>query len=151
LPRSPHGTSRERGVPGRLFVDSGAWLALVSARDQHHAEADTAFRTALAQRAALFTTNLILAEVHRLLLFRAGPRAAASALVRFESSDRLTIVFATEAHHRAAHAWLDRLGDQEISYTDAVSFAVMAATRCAAALSFDRDFEIAGFPLWRVG
>jgi len=32
-----------------------------------------------------------------------------------------------------------------------VSFAVMTATRCAAALSFDRDFEVAGFPLWRVG
>jgi predicted nucleic acid-binding protein len=123
---------------------------LVSARDQHHAEADAAFRAAVGQRAALFTTNLVLAEVHRLLLFRAGPRAAAAALARFEMSDRLTIVFATEAHHRTAHAWLDRLGDQEISYTDAVSFAVMAATRCTAALSFDRDFELAGFPLWRV-
>jgi predicted nucleic acid-binding protein len=95
--------------PARLFVDSGAWIALVSARDQHHAE------------------------------------AAAHALDRLEASPLLSIEFATAIHHRAARAWLDRLPDQRISYTDAVSFAVMEAARCAEVLSFDHDFVLAGF------
>ena len=51
-------------------------------------------------------------------------------------------------HDAAARRWLARLADQRITYTDAVSFAVMASHRCAAALSFDRDFTIAGFPIW---
>jgi predicted nucleic acid-binding protein len=41
------------------------------------------------------------------------------------------------------------LKDQRISYTDAVSFAMMQTARCQVAMSFDHDFEAAGFALWR--
>jgi uncharacterized protein len=148
LPKNPRPTGPGNAAPGKLFVDSGAWIALVSARDQHHTDANAMFRRAVARRASLLTTNLVLAEVHRLLLFRAGPRAAAHALDRFESSAHVTTEFATAAHHRAARAWLDRLADHAITYTDAVSFAVMQAIRCTTALSFDHDFQIAGFSRW---
>jgi uncharacterized protein len=136
-------------APDRLFVDSGAWIALLSARDQHHAEADALFRAAIGQRARLVTTNLVVAEVHRLLLFRAGVRAASTALDRLESSPALTLTFPSAAHHAAARAWLSRLADHRLCYTDAVSFAVMEASHCPAALTFDRDFVIAGFRVWR--
>src|SRR5262249_46411398 len=65
-----------------------------------------------------------------------------------EASALVTIEFATAAHHRAARAWLDRLADQRISYTDAVSFAVLEATGGSAVMSFDHDFELAGVSLW---
>ena len=51
---------------------------------------------------------------------------------------------------RFTRAWIDRLADHAISYTDAVSFAVMEAARCRTALSFDNDFPLAGFSLWEV-
>jgi predicted nucleic acid-binding protein len=149
LPKNAHRTGRDGVVPRRLFVDSGAWIALVSVRDQHHADADAMFREVVARRIPLLTTNLVFAEVHRFLLFRAGARAAARALDRFESSDRLTLECATAAHHRTARAWLDRLADQPISYTDAVSFAVMSASHCTTTISFDHDFVLAGFSVWR--
>jgi predicted nucleic acid-binding protein len=106
------------------------------------------FRAAATRRTRLLTTNLVLAETHRLLLHRAGMRPAAWALDRFEASALLTITFTTAEHHRAARAWLERLADQSITYTDAVSFAVMDATGCSAAMSFDHDFLLAGFSLW---
>ena len=109
------------------------------------------FREAAARRIRLLTTNLVVAEVHRLLRARVGVRAATRVLDRFEASPLTLVEFATAEHHRAARAWLGRLEDQAISYTDAVSFAVMEATRCAAALSFDHGFERAGFRLWRAG
>jgi predicted nucleic acid-binding protein len=106
------------------------------------------FRAAIEREILLVTTNLILAEVHRFILFRNGPRAAAATLMSIEASPLLTIEFATSAHHRAALAWLARLANQRVSYTDAVSFAVMDASRCEAALGFDNDFVVAGFELW---
>ena len=109
------------------------------------------FREAAGRRIRLLTTNLVVAEVHRLLLFRAGARPAARVLDRFEASPLTLIEFATAEHHRGARAWLDRLTDPPVSYTDAVSFAVMKATRCTAAMSFGRDFRRAGFALWRGG
>lgn len=136
------------GRRGSVFVDSGAWIALFSARDQHHAEADDLFRRAVRERTPLLTTNLVLAEVQRLLLFRAGIRAAAAALDRIEASALVRLVHATASHHTAGRAWMARLADQRITYTDAVSFAVIESEPCVGVLGFDRDFALAGFRFW---
>jgi len=133
----------------RVLVDSGAWIALLRARDRHHEDADGSFRRALRERAELITTNLIVAEVHRFLLFHMGIRPAALFLERIDLSPQLGIEYVSAVHHQRARQWLTRLSDQVISYTDAVSFAVMEESACTAAISFDNDFVIAGFELWR--
>jgi predicted nucleic acid-binding protein len=139
------------GEPRRLFVDSGAWIALRSRRDQQHAEADRLFREALRRRIPLATTDLVLAELHRLTLFRAGVLPALRALDRIDQSPSVTVHFAAAEHHAAARRWLERLAPHPITYTDAVSFAVMEGLRCRHALAFDHDFTAAGFELWRPG
>jgi predicted nucleic acid-binding protein len=141
----------DRGADGpvRLFVDSGAWIALRSQRDQHHAEADHLFREALRRRLPLVTTPLVIAEVHRLTLFRVGVQAALRGLDRIDASPSVTMRFADVEDHRAARRWLERLAPRPITYTDAVSFAVMEATRCRHVLGFDEDFVAAGYSLWR--
>ena len=94
------------------------------------------------------TTNLVLAEAHRLTLFRAGVQPALRALERIDASDRVTIHFATSDDHSAARRWIERLAPRPVTYTDAVSFAVMEARRCRLVLGFDQDFAAAGFTLW---
>jgi predicted nucleic acid-binding protein len=136
------------GAPARLFVDSSVWLAYLSARDGRHAAADELIREAVAREATLLTSNLVLAEVQRLLLFRAGSRPAVAAIERISSSPSVSILFPDVELHLAALAWLSRFGDQELSYTDATSFCLMKHHRCSEALSFDRDFVFAGFTLW---
>jgi predicted nucleic acid-binding protein len=96
----------------------------------------------------LTTTNLVLAEVHRLILHRVGVTAAGLALNRIVSSIRTSVVFASSAHHAAAMAWLARLPGHRVTYTDAAGFAVIEDLRCAGFLSFDTDFLIAGFHPW---
>lgn len=107
------------------------------------------FRACIRHNTILITSQLVVAEVHRFLLFNAGIDAAAVALDKISASPVLTIEYTTAEHHRSAGEWLGKLGDQVISYTDAVSFTVMVARRCDAALSFDDDFVIAGFTLLR--
>ncbi len=148
MPRSRHRFERA-AAPARLFVDSGAWIALRSRRDQHHAEADRLFREALSRRIPLLTTNLVIAETHRLTLFRAGIHAALRALERIDASGSVTMHFPTLDHHAAARRWLERMAPRPITYTDAVSFAVMETARCGHVLGFDQDFADAGFTLWR--
>ena len=106
-------------------------------------------REALSRRIPLLTTNLVLAETHRLTLFRAGIQPALRALERLDTSTSVTIHFATADDHAAARRWLERLAPRPITYTDAVSFAVMEACRCAHVVGFDQDFAAAGFALWR--
>lgn len=98
----------------------------------------------------MVTTNLVVAETHRLTLFRVGHDAAQRALDRLDATSRATIHFATAADHAAARRWLARLAPRLITYTDAVSFAVMEATRCRHFLGFDDDFAAAGFTRFRL-
>ncbi len=136
-------------APPSLFVDSSAWIALRSLRDQHHADADRMFRDALARRIPLVTTSLVVAETHRLTLFRAGVQPARRFLELVDASSGVTIHFPGTADHAAARRWLDRMSSRPVTYTDAVSFAVMEATGCGHVLGFDQDFAAAGFTLWR--
>jgi predicted nucleic acid-binding protein len=131
-----------------VYVDTSAWIAFFSARDQNHAEAERLFREAVVRNIPLTTTNLVLAEIHRLILHRVGVIAAARALDRIESSARVSIVFATGAHHGVARAWLARFTDRRVTYTDAVGFAVIEDGRCIGFLSFDSDYLLAGFRPW---
>ena len=136
-------------IPAGVFIDSGAWIALFRARDDHHREADDLFRRAIANRLPLLTTNLVAAEVHRFLLHHVGIRPASLALERIATSRHVRIVFADAGHDRAARQWLGRFTDQRVTYTDAVSFAVMKEAGFRAAMTFDRDFVVAGFSMWR--
>jgi uncharacterized protein len=149
LPSRRPRIERAAAAPARLFVDSGAWIALRSRRDQHHAEADRLVREALSRRIRLLTTNLVLAETHRLTLFRAGAQPALRALELIDASPSVTIHFPAADDHAAARRWLTRMAPHPITDTDAVSFAVMEANGCGYVLGFDQDFAAAGFTLWR--
>lgn len=144
----PRRTAADEPAPSRVFVDSSAWFAVANASDGRHAEAERLLRVAVARRIGLVTTNLVLAEVHRLALLRMGIRPAGAMLDRIEASRLVSLVHASADHHRVARRWLARLSDQPISYADAVSFAVMEAARCRVAMTFDRHFAIAGFRIW---
>jgi predicted nucleic acid-binding protein len=148
LPRRRPRTERV-AAPGRLFVDSSAWIALRSRRDQHHGEADRLFREAITRRVQMFTTSLVLAETHRLTLFRMGVQPALRALEMIDASPSVTIHFPTADDHAGARRWLDRLRPRPVTYADAVSFAVMEAAGCGQVLGFDQDFIVAGFAFWR--
>ncbi len=106
------------------------------------------FRAAVASKCRLLSTNLVLAEIHRLLLFRAGSRAAAAALESIEASPLVKIEFAGLSHHSAAKNWMEKLADHAISYTDAVSFAAMESAQCLQVMTFDHHFRLAGFDVF---
>jgi uncharacterized protein len=150
LRRDPARRVRPAGDHRRLFVDSSAWLAFFSTRDDNHGAAVALFERAIERRAALFTSSLVVAEVHRFVLHRVGIQAAATVLGSLDGSAHLRLVFPDGAHHRAARGWLQKLSDQVITYTDATSFAIMDAERCSAAITFDRDFVVAGFQVLHV-
>ena len=61
----------------------------------------------------------------------------------------MTIRFPTADNHPAAIRWLGHMAPRPLTYTDAVSFAVMEEDACDHVLGFDQDFAAAGFTLWR--
>ena len=127
----------------RVFIDTGAWLAVQAQGDVHHARAASLFRTLAARKVGLVTTNFVLAETYTLLLRRFGHaqamtfRRRAPGVTQVISVDRLLEGKALEL--------LGRFADQRFSFVDGTSFAAMRQERLRFALSFDTDFRTAGF------
>ena len=129
----------------RVFVDTGAWLALALSDDAHHAGAEKALRELVAAGTRLVTTNHVIGETYTFLARVRDARTALAFVAKTRASIVLDLIFVPEEIENRAFAWLEKYEDQKLSYTDAVSFAVMEELGLRKAFSFDRHFEAAGF------
>ena len=142
-------SSREAtvGMARRIFVDTGAWIALADGSDDLHDRARAIYSTVLQPGNRLVTTNLVIAESHNLIRRRVGHRAAMQFLEAMRTSPRLDRVYSDHDLELAGEAILRRYADQEFSFVDAVSFAAMQALSILEAFAFDNHFVVAGFSL----
>ena len=130
-----------------IFLDTSAVVALLDRRDSEHERAKKAWKKA--NREALVTTDLVLAEIVTLLRRRVGFEAACAAGERFLSGSVAEIRYADSPLMGQAWTFFERYDDQELSLTDCVSFALMKERRIRQAFAFDQDFRTAGFELIR--
>jgi predicted nucleic acid-binding protein len=127
-----------------VFVDSSAFLAFASIRDENHALAGRIQSRLEASGVHLVTTTYVLAELHALALARRGPRFALDLLERIEQGETLVIRVRDE-DWQAARSILRRYDDKSFSFTDALSFAAMDRLGIRDAFTFDRHFWQYGF------
>jgi predicted nucleic acid-binding protein len=129
----------------RVFIDSGAWIALALTRDPLHRRAREAWGVLLDNAARLFTSVPVVLETFT-FLDRNAERDLALAWKR--SLDDLTSLDVLEC----------RLGDLERSWTyfarrdlhklsavDATSFSIMKRAKIGRVFAFDHHFSAIGF------
>lgn len=130
-----------------IFVDSAFWIALFAERDQHHQQA----RELVPELAneVLVTTSAIRGETWTWLNRRHGHSTATKALGLIARSSRTRVHQIDSGLDEAALAWLRQRDERCYSWVDATSFALMRRERIRRALTFDSDFEAAGFEIVR--
>ena len=131
-----------------LFVDTSAVVALLSAADQHHADAVAVWMQIVAEGPRLVTTDLVLAEAVVVVRARAGFDLSVRAGERL-LADPFEIVWIDRPLLDEACRLYRRYRDHDLSLCDCVSFAVMPRRRIDTAFAYDRDFEAVGFSLAR--
>jgi len=123
-----------------VFVDTGAYYALADVHDPDHAEAVRLLQQIVRLRYALVTSNFVISEVYTLLRQRLGWQAAIHYVeaVRAGSTQVISVSAADEER-----AWeiLRRYDDQDFSYVDATSFAVMESLGIQVFFAFDAHFS----------
>ena len=126
-----------------IFVDTSFFVAMLLAKDPHHAEA--ADLAAAHNREGWLTTNHVVGETWTYLRRRAGHAPAVAFLDAVDGSPRLHPTYVAADTEQQASDWLRRHDEREYSFVDATSFATMRRRRITQALAFDGDFAAAGF------
>lgn len=130
-----------------IFVDTAFWVALGMARDQRNCEARSLLE--VHADAALVTSSHVRGETWTFFRRRAGHAAAVDFLDRLERSPRVRVEAVDVELEGDALRWLRRHDERAYSFVDATSFALMRRPRIKRALTFDVDFEAAGFTVLR--
>ena len=124
-----------------VFVDTGGFIALENAKDQHHAQA-LAFQQRVAeQHLRLLTSNFVLDEAYTWLRLGLGHALALRFGEAIQHSAVIEILYVTPEIEHAAWEIFSRYSDKDFSYTDCTSFALMRYLDLPTAFAFDSHFQ----------
>lgn len=135
-----------------IFVDTGAWIALLNRSDQHHREAATVYRSLQQQRSQLLTTDYVLDETITRLRYDTTHALAVMFLERIEllvETGVLTLVEIDNRIFREAIVLFRQYDSAQLSFTDCTSFVVCRENDILEAFAFDQHFSMMGINLWR--
>ena len=122
----------------RIFVDTGAWYALLDKTDSCHARAVEFFQS-LAH--PLVTTNYIADETITLAKNRLGYKVAVKIGQMLWDEDVATLIHITSFDEKNAWKIFTKYQDKGFSFTDCTSFAVMERLGIIEAMAFDEHFN----------
>lgn len=133
----------------KIFIDTGAWIALIVTGDNFHKKA-VSFYHDLKPNVQRYTSSHVIAETFTWLRYQVGFTFASQflSIVREASSmNTLNIIKDEESILEHAEQLLLDLYDQKLSYVDAVSLAIMSKKRISKVFGFDSHFYLMKFEL----
>ena len=135
-----------------IFVDTGAWIAILNRRDQHHQEASAIYRNLQRQQIRLLTTDYVFDETVTRLRYDATHALAVMFLDRMNllvETGVLTVVEINKDVFEKAKALFRQYDSARLSFTDCTSFVVCRENNIAEAFAFDQHFAMMGIDLRR--
>jgi len=126
----------------RLFVDTGAWYALVDKSDPDHKEAVSFMEK---NKIPLLTTNFVFDETVTLLRSRLGWSVAKEFGQKLKDSRFASLIAVKDEDEGRAWEIFLKYKDKDFSYTDCASFAVMERLKMDAVFTFDSHFKTMKF------
>jgi predicted nucleic acid-binding protein len=132
-----------------VWIDTSFLYALFVAKDQNHQKALQLWKICLDKHITGVTSNLIVSELGTLLAYTFDHAIALNRTNIVLNSAIIKRIYIDSETESAALRWWKQFADQSFSLPDCVSFELMHRTGIEQALSFDCDFEIAGFQLVR--
>jgi predicted nucleic acid-binding protein len=130
--------------PYSLFIDTSAFIALLNPRDQYHDKMREYLETLKGELRGI-TSNLVLGELLTFFSRHGSLKGALDLQKTLLSDPRFQVIWVDRELHELSSQILNKYSDQQISFADASSFAIMKTERIQQALTFDSDFSRAGF------
>ena len=135
-----------------IFVDTGAWIAILNPNDQYHREAVAVYRHFQQQKTRFLTTDYVIDETVTRLRYDTNHSIAVMFLERIEllvETNVLTLIEIDNRLFREAIALFRQYDSTRLSFTDCTSFVVCAENNIHEAFAFDQHFSMMGIDLRR--
>jgi predicted nucleic acid-binding protein len=126
----------------RAFVDTGAWFAYVNRKDPDHRAVKRALEAFVGR---LITSSYVFDETVTLCRYRLDHRTATEVGRTLLDPATVDLVPITPGDEREAWNLFLARADQEYSFTDCSSFALMRRLGLDTAIAVDDDFAAEGF------
>ena len=132
----------------KLFIDTGAWIALNNKKDKYYIDAVKANKDFLDRGYSYVTSDYVLDETYTLLRYDVGHKRAVefgAEIKSLQGRGKIKIVHINQDILDKAWEIFEKYYDKDFSFTDCTSFAVMKMLGMNEAFSFDRHFDQYGF------
>lgn len=132
-------------MANEVFIDTSGFFAMLASDDDRHAAAAKLVAAAQKRRRGFVTTDYVLDETATLLKARRKTHLLGKLFERVDLSRACRIEWIDSERFQQARTHFLKHADQPWSFTDCLSFRVMAQFRLRDALTKDCHFEQAGF------
>jgi uncharacterized protein len=131
----------------RVFIDTGAWVALVDAADQNHSAALAKFEELSSSGCSLLTSDYVFDEAITLVRLRVSHAAAVVFGNSLLDSSVASVLEVDRNIRQTAWEIFKKYQDKDLSFTDCTSFSLMKKMGLGKAFTFDKHFRQRGFQL----
>jgi predicted nucleic acid-binding protein len=128
-----------------VFVDTGGWMACADRSDPGHVACTAARDATLEAGRTLITTDFVVVETLTLIRFRLGLAAANAWWQQIDGSGRLRWERVENDRFERARALFFQYRDNDLSFTDCTSVAIMRELKLATVITTDGHFRQVGF------
>jgi predicted nucleic acid-binding protein len=124
----------------RVFIDTGAFIALTDADDENHIAAKTFYKESIEKGTKFITTNFVVCETMNYLRAKVSHEVSVIFWEKLKKSGYFEIINITPLVENAAFSIFRQYADKDFSFTDCTSFSVMKSLKLNKAFAFDKHF-----------
>jgi hypothetical protein len=124
----------------RVFIDTGAFIALTDADDENHIAAKTFYKDSIEKGTKFITTNFVVCETVNYLRAKVSHKVSVIFWENLNKSGSFDIINITPLAENTAFSIFRQYADKDFSFTDCTSFSVMKSLKITNAFAFDRHF-----------
>lgn len=124
----------------RIFIDTGAFIALADSDDENHIAAKNYYKDSKERGAKFITTNFVICETMNYLRAKVSHRVSVIFWENLKKSTIFEVLTITPIMENAAFVIFKQYKDKDFSFTDYTSFAAMKSLKLSKAFAFDKHF-----------
>ena len=125
----------------KVFIDTGAFIALTDTNDKYHRAAKEFYYQIKNSGSKFLTTNFVICETINYLRARISHHIAVFFRENLYKSSIVEVIFVSSPMEEAAFQIFKKYDDKDFSFTGCTSFSVMRSKRISRVFAFDKHFE----------